>query len=102
MPPEAQAQQAFAFAQAQSMMMTSHAQLQGMIASQALMLNSVEARSMFLTQAASLQARVTANQGAMFSAQAAAIASMQHSLALQKQLQVQSAILTMRRGVENA
>jgi len=58
---------------------------------------------MFLTQAASLQARVTANQGAMFSAQAAAIASMQHSLALQKQLQVQSAILTMRsRGVENA
>ena len=103
MPPEAQAQQAFAFAQAQSMMMTNQAQLQGMIASQAAMLTSVQARSMFLTQAASLQARVTANQGAMFSAQAAAIASMQHSLALQKQLQVQSAILSMRsRGVESA
>jgi Chitobiase/beta-hexosaminidase C-terminal domain len=102
-PPGAQAQQAFAFAQAQSMMMTNQAQLQGMIASQAAMLTSVQARSMFLSQAASLQARVTANQGAMFSTQAAAIASMQHSLALQKQLQVQSAILSMRsRGVENA
>ncbi len=53
---------------------------------------------MFLGQAASLQARATANQGAMFSAQAA----MQHTLALQKQLQVQSAILSMRsRGIEN-
>ncbi len=103
MPPEAQAQQAFAFAQAQSMMMTNQAQLQGLIASQAAMLTSVQARSMFLTQAASLQARVAANQGAMFSTQAAAIASVQHSLALQKQLQVQSAILSMRsQGVESA
>jgi hypothetical protein len=102
-PPIAQAQQAFAFAQAQSMMITNQAQLQGIIASQASMLTSVEARSMFLTQAASLQARVSANQGATFSTQAAAIASMQHSLALQKQLQVQSAILSMRsRGVETA
>src|SRR5438309_10484343 len=64
MPPVAQAQQAFAFAQAQSMLMTNQAQLQGMIASQAAMLNSFQARSIFLTQAASLQARVTANQGA--------------------------------------
>jgi len=63
------------------------------------MLTSGEARSMFLSQAASLQARVTANQGAMVSVQAA----MQHSLALQKQLQVQSAILSMRsQGIENA
>ncbi len=98
-PPEAQAQQAFAFAQAQSMMMTSQAQLQNMIASQAAMLTSVEARTMFLGQAAMLQARVTVNQGAMASAQAA----MQHTLAMQKQLQVQSAILRMRsEGVENA
>jgi len=98
-PPAAEAQQAFAFAQAQSMMMTNQAQLQGLIASQAAMLTSVEARSMFLSQAASLQARVTANQGAMVSVQAA----MQHSLALQKQLQVQSAILSMRsQGIENA
>jgi hypothetical protein len=103
MPPVAQAQQAFAFAQAQSMMMTNQAQFQGMIASQASMLTSVEARSMFLAQAASLQTRVTTNHGVMFSAQAAAIGTMQHSLALQKQLQVQSAILSMRsRGVENA
>jgi hypothetical protein len=102
-PPVAQAQQAFAFAQAQSMMMTNQAQLQGMIASQASMLTSVEARSMFLAEAASLQTRVTANQWAMFSAHAAAIATMQHSLALQEQLQVQAAILKMRsRGVENA
>lgn len=102
-PPVAQAQQAFAFAQAQSMMMTNQAQLQGLIASQAAMLTSVQARSMFLAQAASLQARVTANQGAMFSAQATVISAMQHSLALQKQLQVQSVILSMRRrGVENA
>lgn len=102
-PPIAQAQQAFAFAQAQSMMMTNQAQLQGMIASQAAMLTSVQARSIFLTQAASLQVHMAANQGNMFAAQAAAIASMQRSLALQKQLQVQSAILNMRsRGVENA
>ena len=71
MPPAAQAQQAFAFAQAQSMMITNQAQLQGLIASQAAMLTSMQARSMFLAQAASLQARVTANQGAMFSAQVA-------------------------------
>ena len=102
-PPVAQAQQAFAFAQAQSTMMTNQAQLQGMIASQASMLTSVEARSMFLAEAASLQTRVTANQWAMFSAHAAAIATMQYSLALQEQLQVQAAILKMRsRGVENA
>lgn len=98
-----QAQQAFAVVQAQSMMITNQAQLQGLIASQAAMLTSVQARSIFLSQAASLQARVTANQGAMFSAQAAAISAMRHSLALQKQLQVQSAILSMRsRGVESA
>jgi Chitobiase/beta-hexosaminidase C-terminal domain len=102
MPPEAQAAQAFAFAQAQSMMMTNQAQLQGMIASQAAMLSSVQARSMFLGMAASLQARVTANQGAMFSTQAATSA-MQHSLALQKQLLVQSAIISLRSGgVESA
>lgn len=102
-PPEAQAQQAFAFAQAQSMMMTNQAQLQGMIATQAAMLTSVQARSMFLAQAASLQARVTTNEGTMFAAQAAAIGAMQRSLVLQKQLQVQSVILRMRsRGVESS
>ena len=85
------------------MMMTNQAQLQGMIASQASMLTSVEARSMFLTQAASLHVRVTANQDAMFSAQATAFASRQNFLALQEQLQVQSAILSMRRrGIESA
>jgi hypothetical protein len=100
-PPIAQAQQAFMFVQAQSMMMTNQAQLQGLIVSQASLLTSVEARSMFLAQASSLQVRVTANQGAMFSAQAAALGTMQHSLALQRQLQVQSAILSMRsRGVD--
>jgi hypothetical protein len=100
-PPEAQAQQAFAFAQAQSMMITNQAQLQGMIATQAAMLTSVQARSMFLAQAASLQARVTANQGTMFASQTAAI--MERSLVLQKQLQVQAVILSMRsRGVESA
>jgi hypothetical protein len=96
MPPAAQAQQAFAIVQAQSMIITSQAQLQGMIASQAMMLNSSMARSIFLTQAASLQAQVAGRQGSMFSAQAAAISAMQHSFALQKQLQVQSAILSMR------
>ena len=101
--PAGQAQQAFAVAQGQSMMMTNQAQLQGMIASQAAMLTSVQARSMFLGMAASLQARVAMNQGSMFSAQAAALGAMQRSLALQKQLQVQSAILSMRaRGIENA
>jgi multidrug efflux pump subunit AcrA (membrane-fusion protein) len=103
MPPAAQAQQAFAIAQSQAMLVTNQAQLQGIIASQAAMLNSVEARSMFLTQAASLQARMSANQGAMFAAQSAAMYSFQRSLALQKQLQVQSVILSMRgRGVESA
>lgn len=102
-PPAAEAQQAFAVVQAQSMIITNQAQLQGLIAAQAAMLTSVEARSMFLSRAALLQARVTANQDAMFSAQAAAFASRQNFLALQKQLQVQSAILSMRRrGVENA
>jgi len=101
MPPIAQAQQAFAFAQAQSMMMTNQAQLQGMIASQAAMLTSFQARSMFLAQAASLQVR--ANQGNMFASQSAAISAMQRSLAMQKQLQVQSTILSMRsHGFENA
>jgi len=103
MPPVAQAQQAFAFAQAQSMLMTNQAQLQGMIASQAAMLNSFQARSIFLTQAASLQARVTANQGTMFATQAAALTAMRRSLAIQKQLQVQSVILSMRSlGLESA
>lgn len=98
-PPIAQAQQAFAFAQAQSIMMTNQAQLQTMIASQASMISSFEARSMFLAEATSLQSRVLANQGALFSVQAA----MQRTLALQRQLQVQSVILRLRsRGVENA
>ena len=102
-PPAAQAQQAFAFAQAQSMIMTNQAQLQGMIAAQAAMLTSVQARSMFLAQAASLQAQVAARQGSMFAAQASTINAMQRSLALQKQLQVQSTILSMRSGgVESA
>lgn len=102
-PPVAQAQQAIAFAQAQSMMMTNQAQLQGMIASQAAMLTSVQARSMFLAQAASLQAQFAARQGSMFASQAAAINAMRRSLELQKQLQVQSVILSMRnRGIESA
>ena len=101
-PSAGQAQQAFAIVQAQSMMMTNQAQLQGLIASQAAMLTSVQARSIFLSQAASLQVRATAN-GSMFASQAAAIRAMQRSLALRKQLQVQSAILSMRsRGVESA
>lgn len=101
-PPGAQAAQAFAVLQGQSMIITNQAQLQGMIATQAAMLNSVAARSMFLTQAASLQAQVAARQG-MQAAQAASIYAMQRSLDLQKQLQVQSTILSMRsRGVENA
>jgi len=102
MPPEAQAQQAFAFAQAQSMMMTNQAQFQSMIASQAMMLNSVQARSIFLSQAALLQARVAVNQGNV-AAQAAHVSAMQWSMNLQKQLQTQSAILSMRSlGLENA
>lgn len=98
-PPEAQAAQAYAFAQA--MMITNQAQLQGMIATQAAMLNSVEARSMFLGMAASLQVHAD-NQQNIF-AQAASINAMQHSLSLQNELQVRSAILNMRSlGVENA
>jgi len=103
MPPVAQAQQAFAVVQGQSMIMTNQAQLQGMIATQAAMLTSAQARGMFLAQAASLQARVAANQGAVFAAQAASINMMQRSLEIQKQLQVQSAILNLRsRGIESA
>ncbi|MGA2650558.1 MAG: chitobiase/beta-hexosaminidase C-terminal domain-containing protein [Terracidiphilus sp.] len=99
MSPAAQAQQAFAIVQGQSMVITNQAQLQGMIFAQASMLTSVQARSMFLAQAASLQARVSANQGAML----AAIGAAQHSFALQRELQVRSAILSMRnQGVENA
>jgi Chitobiase/beta-hexosaminidase C-terminal domain len=102
-PPAAQAAQAFAVAQAQSMMITNQAQLQGMIAAQSALLTSVQARSMFLGMAASLQVRAAANQGAMFAADTAAITAMQHSLALQRELQVQSAILSMRiRGIESA
>jgi Chitobiase/beta-hexosaminidase C-terminal domain len=98
-PPAAEAQQAFAIVQAQSMVITNQAALQGLIASQAAMLNSAEARTRFLGQAALLPAQVAAHHGAM----AATMSAMQHTLALQKQLQVQSAILRMRgRGVENA
>lgn len=101
-PPVGQAQQAFAAVQAQSMIMTNQAQLQGMIASQAAMLTSIQARSMFLGMAASLQARAAANQGAAFSTQMA-MNAMRHSLALQRQLQVQAAIFSLRsRGVESA
>jgi hypothetical protein len=64
-----------------------------MIASQAMMLNSPMAHSIFLTQAASLQAQVAGRQGSRVSAQAAAITATQHSFALQKQLHVHSAIL---------
>ncbi len=103
MPPAAQAQQAFAIVQGQSMMMTNHAQLQGMIAAQASLLTSAQARGMFLGQAASLQARVAANQGALFASQSASIYAMQRSMEIQKQLQVQSAILSLRsRGIESA
>jgi hypothetical protein len=98
-PPEVQAQQAFAIVQAQSMVITNQAALQGLIAAQAAMLNSAQARTMFLGQAAMLQAQVAAHQGAMV----ATMSTMQHTLALQRQLQVQSAILRMRsKGVENA
>jgi hypothetical protein len=98
-PPAAQAQQAFAIMQGQSMVITNQAQLQGMIFAQASLLTSVQARSMFLAQAASLQVRVSANQGALF----AAMSAVQNSMALQRQLQVNSAIVSMRsRGIENA
>ena len=101
-PPTAEAAQAFAVVQAQSMIITNQAQLQGMIASQAAMLSSMEARSIFLSQAASLQLRVSQN-GAMLASQAAAISAMRRSLELRKQLQVQSAILNLRSlGVENS
>lgn len=97
---DAQAQQAFAFAQAQSMMMTNQAQFQNMIASQAAMLNSVGAQTMFLSMASSLQMQVMARQGAI---SAASMNAMRHALELQKQLQVRATILRMRsQGVENA
>jgi hypothetical protein len=102
-PAAAQAAQAFAAAQAQSMMITNQAQLQGIIATQSAMLTSFQARSIFLAEAASLQAHVAANQSAMFAAQAASFGAMQRFRALQLQLQVQSAILTMRsQGLESA
>jgi len=101
--PTAQAQQAFAVAQAQSMMMTNQSQLQSMITAQAMMLTSVQARGMFLAEAASLQARVAANQGSILSSQMAAVYARQRSLNIQKQLQVQSAILSLRsRGIDSA
>ncbi len=101
-PPAAQAAQAFAIAQAQSMIITNQAQLQGMIAAQSALLTSVQARSMFLGMAASLQVHAAANQATMFASQAAEISAMQRSLELRKQLQVQSAILYLRSvGVEN-
>jgi hypothetical protein len=97
--PAAQAQQAFAVAQARSMMMTNQAQVQGMIFAQASMLNSIQARSMFLSMAGSLQARAAMNQGAMLFA----AASMQRSLALHNRFAIQSAILRLRnQGAENA
>ena len=102
-PPAAQAAQAFALAQAQSMMITNQAQLQGMILAQSALLTSVQARSMFLGMAASLQVRAATNQGSMFAAQAATIYAVQPWRTLQRQLEVQSAILSMRiRGVESA
>lgn len=100
-PPEAQAAQAYALAQAQAMMITNQAQLQGMIATQAAMLDSVQARSMFLGMAASLQAQVDNQQNML--AQTESINAMQRSVSIQNELQVQAAILGMRSlGVENA
>jgi hypothetical protein len=97
--PAAQAQQAFAVAQARTMMMTNQAQMQGMIFAQANMLNSFQARSMFLSMAGSLQLQASANQSAMFFA----AASMQRSLALRNQFAIRSAILRLRnQGAENA
>jgi hypothetical protein len=99
MSPAAQAQQAFAVAQARTMMMTSQAQVQGMIFAQANMMNSFQARSMFLSMAGSLQARASMNQGAMLFA----AASMQRSLALRNRFAIQSAILHLRnQATENA
>jgi hypothetical protein len=99
-PPAAQAQQAFAVAQARTMMMTNQAQVQGMIFAQASMLNSVQARSMFMSMAGSLQLNATINQqGAMF----AAMAAMHRSQALRNQFAIQSAILRLRnQGTESA
>ena len=95
-----QAAQAFAAVQAQSMMITNQAQLQGLIATQSAMLTSAQARSIFLGMAALLQVRTATNQGAMF---AATIYAVQPWRTLQRQLEVQSAILGMRiRGVESA
>jgi hypothetical protein len=100
-PPDAQAAQAYAFAQSQAMMMTNQAQLQGMIATQASLLNSVEAQSMFLGMAASLQAQMENQQNV--ASQAASINAMQQSLNMQNDLRVQSAIRNMRSmGIENA
>jgi len=80
-------------------MMTNQAQVQGMIFAQASMLNSFQARSMFLSMAGSLQARASMNQGAMLFA----AASMQRSLALRNQFAIQSAILRLRnQGTESA
>lgn len=100
-PPDAQAAQAYAFAQGQALMMTNQAQLQGMIATQASLLNSVQAQSMFLGMAAALQAQMNNQQS--IAAQAASIDAMQQSLSIQNDLRVQSAIRSMRSmGIENA
>jgi Chitobiase/beta-hexosaminidase C-terminal domain len=100
-PPGAQAAQAFAVVQAQSMIITNQAQLQGLIAAQAAMLTSAQAQAMFLSQAASLQGAI--NRSSMFAAQAASANAVQRARAVQEQLQVQATILGMRtRGVENA
>ena len=102
-PATAQAQQAFAFVQAQSMIITNQAQLQGMIASQAAMLHSAQARAMFLSQAASLQVRQAAIHGNTFASQMAGMAAVQRSFEMQKQLQAQAVVLRMRSlGVESA
>jgi hypothetical protein len=102
MSPAGQAQQALFVVQAQSMVISNQAQLQGLIFAQASMLTSAEARSMFMVQAAALQARVSGNQSAMF-AQQAALSAMRRSITLQSELQVRSAILSMRgQGAESA
>jgi hypothetical protein len=102
-PAAAQAAQAFAIMQGQSMIITSQAQLQGMIAAQSALLTSAQARSMFMGMAAGLQVRAATNQGSMFAAQAATIYAVQPWRTMQRQLQVESAILSMRiRGVESA
>ncbi len=103
MPPAAQAQVAFANAQAQSMMMTNQAQLQGMIAMQSAMLTNATARGIFLAQAASLQVHTMNNQNMMFVTHNASLFSAQQSLMLQQQMQAHAAILRMRsQGIDNA